>query len=393
MIEGTLEPAFAAVVHRFEKLFGKLENGGGALAMYVDGQKVVDVWAGFADMTTGQPWERDHVAMSFSTTKGVSSTVVHRLVDDGALSYDEPVATVWPEFAANGKQGITLRDVMTHRAGLHDLRSLVDEPEVMLDAVEMEHRLAAAVPKRHPDGRSGYHAFTYGWLMGGIVRRVTGGETLTEHVRTRLAEPLGLEGLFIGLPEDQRHRDAPLSAFPSGRVSADTLGRRLSSRGPLRRLAEAMLPNGAEMMLAGGPPLMGAEMGSINGFFDARSLARLYAMLAGGGEIDGVRLLSPKTVNALSRKHVHGRDAVVGLPMGWRLGYHQAFTTGRPPRRGFGHFGFGGAGAWCDLDRRVSLAFVTNRMASLTTPFADARLARIGGVALSCLEGRPEHAT
>ncbi len=384
MIDGTLEPAYASLASRFERLFTRPRDGGGALCMYVDGVKVVDVWSGWKDPAAGERWQADTVAMSFSTTKGVASTVVHTLVDEGVLSYDEPVATWWPEFAAHGKHNITLREVMSHRAGLHDVRALVDAPGVLLDHHEMEDRLAAARPKRHPEGRSGYHGFTYGWLVGGIVRRATG-TPLTEHVAKRIADPLDLDGLFIGLPPDQRHRNAPLSEMPEV-MSAAVLGARLEKRRSLRGIAQALLPNHVEGILRGGDELMETEMASVNGFFDARSLARMYATISLGGTMDGVTLMSRRTVDAASRKHAHGRDYVIGIPMGWRLGYHQAFTTGRPPRRGFGHFGFGGAGAWCDLDRRVSLAFVTNRMASLTTPFADARLARLGGHALKLVE-------
>ncbi len=384
MIDGTLEPAYAGLVQRFEKLFGRPRDGGGALAMYVDGVKVIDVWAGWKDFEGGERWQSDTVAMSFSATKGVASTVVHSLVDEGVLSYDEPLATWWPEFAAHGKHGITLREIMSHRAGLHNVRALSTDAETLLDQEEMERRLAAAQPHRHPEGRSGYHGITYGWLIGGLVRRATG-ISLTDQVQLRIAQPLEAEGLFIGLPEDQRHRNAPLSAMPD-LMDAATLAVRLEKSKMLRGITQALLPDGIDLLLDGGPRLMDTEMASMNGFFDARSLARMYAAISMGGTLDDVTLMSRRTVDASSRKHAHGRDYVIGIPMGWRLGYHQAFTTGKPPRRGFGHFGFGGAGAWCDLDRRISLAFVTNRMASFTTPFADARLARLGGVAVKLVE-------
>lgn len=382
MIEGAVDPAYAALVERFQKLFTKPKDGGGALAVFVDGEQVVDVWSGYAAFDGVRMWERDTVAMGFSTTKGVSSTVAHQLVGDGVLTYDDPIATWWPEFAQNGKDRITLRDVMTHRAGLHDVRVLTEFPDDLLDHHLMQTRLAGARAHPHPEGRSGYHAITYGWLIAGIVERATG-VSLTEHVRNRIAKPLELDGLFVGLPMDQRHRAAELSALP-GKLGANTLGDRMEKRKTFRAFAQALLPTGAEIMTSNDPRLFDAEMPSVNGFFDARSLARMYGAIARGGEIDGVRILSQSTVDAASTKHVRSRDYVVGFPMGWRLGYHQGFTTGRPRPRAFGHFGFGGAGAWCDLDARMSLAFVTNRMASVTTPFADARLARLGSIALAC---------
>lgn len=382
MIEGKLDPAYASLVDRFEKLFRKPGDGGGALAVHVDGEPVVDVWSGHADLGGAKPWAADTVAMSFSTTKGVASTVAHRLVGDGLLSYDDPIATWWPEFAAGGKEATTLRDVMTHRAGLHDVRRLVHGADDLLDAELMEERLALAQTVPHPDGRSGYHGITYGWLIGGLVRRASG-VSLTDQVQRLIAEPLGLDGMYIGLPADQRHRAATLSGLP-GRAGADAIGTRMERRRLFRAFAQSLLPVGGELLTSGDARLMDAEMPSVNGFFDARSLSRMYAAISRGGEIDGVRILSRSSVDALSTKHVSSRDYVVGFPMGWRLGYHQGFVAGRQLPRAFGHFGFGGAGAWCDLDRRMSLAFVTNRMASLTTPFADARLARLGSIALAC---------
>jgi CubicO group peptidase (beta-lactamase class C family) len=382
VIEGHLDPAYAALVHKFQRLFRKPGDGGGALSVFVDGSKVVDVWAGYADFDGHRRWQADTVAMSFSTTKGVASTVAHRLVGDGVLSYDEPLTTWWPEFGAAGKQGTTLRDVMTHRAGLHNVRSLVLEPDDLLDHELMEHRLAAATAHVHPGGRSGYHAITYGWLIGGLVRRATG-VSLTDQVQLLIAKPLGLEGLNLGLPLDKRDRNATLSTLP-GKVSGDAIGARMVKRKTLRAFAQALLPLGSELMTNGDERLMDVEMPSVNGYFDARSLAKMYGAIARGGEIDGVRILSRSTVDALSTKQVTSRDYAIGFPMGWRLGYHQGFVAGKQLPRAFGHFGFGGAGAWCDLDRRMSLAFVTNRMAGLTTPFADARLARLGSVAVDC---------
>lgn len=385
MIQGHVDPRFAPLVDKFSRLFRTPVHGGGGLAVYVDGDKVVDVWAGYADIEGHRRWERDTVAMSFSTTKGIASTVAHRLVGDGLLTYDDPVATWWPEFAAQGKDRITLRDIMTHRSGLHDVRSLVRAPEDILDAVLMEQRLAEAEARPHPDGRSGYHALTYGWLIGGLVRRVTGA-SLTDQLQTLLAKPLEVDGLFVGLPLAERDRAAVLTQMP-GNVGADAIATRLEKRKTFRAFAQALLPLGAELMTDGDPRMMDAEIPSANGFFDARSLARVYGAIARGGEIDGVRILARSTVDAASTKHVRSRDYVVGFPMGWRLGYHQGFISGRQLPRAFGHFGFGGAGAWCDLDTRMSLAFVTNRMASLTTPFADARLARLGASAVKCLAG------
>ena len=180
------------------------------------------------------------MAMSFSTTKGVVATVVHRLVDRGELSYDEPVATYWPEFAAAGKDDITLRHLLTHQAGLHQVRTLVESTEGLLDWDDMIAVLAAQPPTWEVGTKSGYHALTYGWLVGEVIRRVTG-LTVNEAVQREVAEPLGLDGMFIGTPIEQRSRIADLLIDP--KASARMLGmfRRMERFDRYRPLYEALV--------------------------------------------------------------------------------------------------------------------------------------------------------
>ena len=148
-------------------------RGGGALVVRVDGETVLDLCTGWSDRAHTRPWTPETLALSFSTTKGVASTVIHRLAERGALAYDEPVATYWPEFAAGGKERVTVRDLLTHRAGLWSVRAVADRPEDLLDHLAMEEKLAARAV-RAPTERSAYHAITYGWLVAGLARRVTG---------------------------------------------------------------------------------------------------------------------------------------------------------------------------------------------------------------------------
>ncbi|RLE22873.1 MAG: esterase, partial [Actinobacteria bacterium] len=179
------------MTEKLQQLMSKRSaNGGAAVAVYHHGELVVDAWTGQRD-AAGTPWESDTMAMSFSTTKGVVATVVHRLVDSGQLSYNEPVATYWPEFAAAGKEKITLRHLLTHQAGLHQVRTLVESTEGMLDWDDMVAVLAAQPPTWDVGSRSGYHALTYGWLVGEVIRRVTG-LTVNEAVQREVAEPLGV---------------------------------------------------------------------------------------------------------------------------------------------------------------------------------------------------------
>jgi CubicO group peptidase (beta-lactamase class C family) len=356
-------------------------TGGAAVAVYHRGELAVDLWGGWR--AEGRPWQRDTLAMCFSTTKGVISTALHLLAERGQVEYDAPVAAYWPRFAQGGKESITVRHVLTHSAGLHRMRTLVDHAQRMLDWDYM----VAALERAEPGTRHGYHALTYGWLAGELIRRVSG-RPVAVFVQEELARPLRLDGLYVGCPPGQRGRVAPLAPM------AAPLGRRLGLRpgavmgGPIgripallglpvspRRFVNALLPRGIEDVLWG-PEVVDAEIPAANGFFTARSLAKLYALLAHGGQAGGVRLLSPRTVQQIAVVHSRGPDLVLVLPMGWRLGYHSAFTTRGTVPGAFGHFGFGGSGGWADPRRDVALAMVCNRGSG--TPIGDLRMAELG---------------
>ena len=208
-MEGVVHPDFAPVAEMLRRLTSKRSTvGGAAVAVYHHGELVVDAWAGARD-AAGTPWERDTMATSFSTTKGVVATVAHRLADRGLLDYDEPVATYWPEFAAAGKESITVRHLLTHQAGMHPVRPLVSSTDELLDWDHMIDLLARTPPVWAPGLRPGYHAITYGWLVGEVIRRVTG-LTVDEAVQREIVEPLGLDGMRIGLPLSERGRLADL---------------------------------------------------------------------------------------------------------------------------------------------------------------------------------------
>ena len=397
-MKGDARDDFADVAAVFGRQLRRT-NGGAAVTVYHQGQVVADLWGGTRDLDAPDgpaPWERDTVAMCFSTTKGVASTALHILADRGLVAYDEPVATYWPEFAQNGKEGVTVQHVLTHSAGLHRIRSLVDAADRMLDWDHMTQALAEARPAYTPGTRHGYHALTYGWLVGEVIRRVSG-RSVGEFVKAELAGPLGLDGLTIGLPPSERGRVAPLAPMmiprprwkPVRRVEKE-IGRQMGkvvSAMPIpvntRRLANALAPRGVEDVLAG-EAVMDAEVPAANGFFTARSLARMYAMLAGGGEVDGVRILSPETVAAAATVHSHGPDLVLVLPMDWRLGYHRVFTSRGTVGTGFGHFGFGGSGGWADPARDLAVAYVCNR--GTGTPIGDFRIAELGAAAVRCAD-------
>lgn len=374
-------------------------SGGAAVTVYHRGERVVDLWGGTRENGADEPvpWERDTVAMCFSTTKGVASTALHVLADRGLLDYEDRVADHWPEFAANGKGDTTIRHVLTHSAGLHRLRSLIDDGRRMHDWEHMVEALAAAKPAYPAGTRHGYHALTYGWLVGEVVRRVDG-RPIAEVVSTEIAEPLGLDGLHIGLPETERHRVAPLGPLgiprprwrPLRRVDkavGKQLGRLVSGL-PVpvntRRVANALAPRGVEDALIIGTDVMDASIPAANGFFTARSLARMYAMIAAGGELDGVRLLSGRTVAEMAKVQRQGRDLVLVMPMDWRLGYHRVFTTRGALPRALGHFGFGGSGGWADPSRDLALAMVCSR--GTGTPIGDLRIMELGTAAVQAAD-------
>jgi CubicO group peptidase (beta-lactamase class C family) len=356
---------------------------------------VVDLWAGTRD-EAGNPWEANTLSLSYSTTKGVASTLLHVLADRGLVDYEARVVEYWPEFAQAGKERITVRQLMSHQAGLYDIRGMIDDARGMLDWDHMTGVLARAAPAHEPGAADAYHGLTYGWLVGALVRRLSG-QTFPEALERELAAPLELDGLYCGLPPEQTHRRARLvgqgihkggprlerakrvakainRGFQLARISVD-----------LRNAAAALLPHGMERVDFNSEGLVGASIPAANGMFTARSLAKLYAVLANGGELGGVRILSERTVRKASTIQSRRRDRVVPISMHWRLGYHRA-PVGRSLPNAFGHAGFGGSGAWADPDRQLAVALVLN--SGVGTLFGDLRIVRIGTAALLCAERR-----
>jgi len=345
------------------------------------------------------------MAPSFSTTKGVASTVLHILRDRGLIDYDDRVAQHWPEFGQAGKQEITIRQVLAHQSGLYHIRQMIDHADRMLDWEHMIAAIERTPPIHRPGARTGYHGLTYGFLVGEIARRVSG-KPFSQLVEDEIARPLGLDGLYIGAPEEAIDRAAQLSwaagrgpsaapgqqprlgvAVESTAAALQQLLRRFGFRIDPASLLDALAPRGIRSFDFGGPECLRVAIPAANGLFTARSLARMYAALAAGGEIDGVRLLSSETLRlATERQPEAPGRSVIPFDMRWRLGYHGVYTTRGVPRRGFGHFGFGGSGAWADPGRNLAAAFIVN--SGMGTPFGDLRIARISGAALASADAR-----
>jgi len=361
-VQGAADPSFACALRSFGSLFPHPRFGGGALAVYLDGQPVVDVWTGWSDRRGRVRWSADTGAMVFSATKGVASTVIHRLVDRGLIDYDAPVAEYWPEFGANGKAEITVRDVMRHRAGLAHLRGV--RRRELLDHRHMEERIAAAPVGRH-FGKPAYHAITYGWLLSGLARSVTG-KGMRELFRTEVAEPLNTDGIHLGRPPVGAPTHAARIIGPQHRIPNplfNAVAPRVAAL-EVSAIFGSMYFPGMRAVVQGDMPLLDSELPSANGVATARSLARLYGAIANGGEIDGQRYLSAELVAGLTGRPSLAPDRNLILPMGFHLGYHGQPLPGLLP--GFGHVGLGGSLGWAIPEKGLSFGFVHNR---LLTPF------------------------
>jgi CubicO group peptidase (beta-lactamase class C family) len=368
MLDGNVHPDYADVASALIRQIPLGQNAGSAVCVYHRGRCVVDVWGGVKD-ADGNPWRSDTVAPSFSTSKGVVATLLHILVEQGRADYDDPVAVHWPEFGCRGKDAITIRQALSHQAGLYRITELISKPSEMLDWQHMKSLVAAATPVHAPGDGSGYHGFTFGWLVGGLIEEIAG-KPLPTVLRELLVEPLGLDGMYIGMPASELHRRAllvhgtarPPRALPEWRQTMhEWLDAGLGTLGVELGEFQAALNPFTEPFDWNAPETVQAVIPAANGQFTARSLARMYAMLAEGGELDGVRLLSDARVRELGRIQVAGRDRVLFIPMHWRLGYHRVFTVGVSASRAFGHFGYGGSGAFCDPSRRLAVALTRNR--------------------------------
>ncbi|HXB87669.1 serine hydrolase domain-containing protein [Mycobacterium sp.] len=358
-VHGAADPHFACAVRSFASMFPGRRFGGGALAVYLDGEPVVDVWTGWSDRRGRVPWSADTATMVFSATKGMASTVIHRLVDRGLIDYDVPVAEYWPAFGANGKANITVRQVMRHQAGLSALHGASKED--LLNHEVMEERLAAARPG-YSFGRSAYHALTYGWLVSGLARAVTG-QGMRELFRQELAEPLGIDGLHLGRPPvDSPTRAAqiimPQSAIanPLFNAVAPTIAALSISGG-----FGSMYFPGMKSFVQGDIPLMDGEIPAANGVATARGLARMYGAIANGGRIDGTQFLSRELSTGLSGAPNLRPDGNLLIPLAFHLGYHR-LPFGVIP--GFGHVGLGGSLGWADPENGLGFGFVHNRLLS-----------------------------
>lgn len=340
-----------------EALAERLEAGvelGASVAVVVDGELVVDLWGGWADTARTAPWERDTITNMWSCTKTVTALAALVLVDRGELDVHAPVARYWPEFAAAGKGDVQVRHLLSHTSGL----SGWDPPfttEDMYDARGAAAKLAAQAPWWTPGTASGYHALNQGHLVGELVQRITG-TGLRDFVAAEIAGPLGAD-LTIGVPVSEHGRVSDVVPPPPPAEAVV-----LEPGSVLYRTFTGPVPDASQANTAG---WRAAEIGAANGHGNARSLARVQSVVSHGGEVDGVRLLSGRTLDALLEPQSDGVDLIIGAPIRFGLGYGlptPATVPWIPEGRVCFWGGWGGSIVINDLDRRTTFAYVMNRM-------------------------------
>jgi CubicO group peptidase (beta-lactamase class C family) len=361
-IHGSCAPSYQRVRDAFAAGFRERGEIGAAVAVTLDGETAVDLWAGHADPARTRPWTRDSIVHVYSVTKGMTALCAHRLVERGALELDAPVARYWPEFAQRGKGEIPVRWLLSHRAGLPALRTPLP-PAALYDWDAMAGALAAAEPCV-PPGQLSYHPVTFGWLVGELVRRVDG-RSLGRFFREEIAEPLGAS-FHVGLSPAEEKRCADITALEPPPDLIAAFGSEAPAQPPLVVLAFANpLGTGDH----NSPQHRRAEIPAINGHGDALALARIYGALARGGEIGGVRVLSPGGIELARSQQARDMDALMGVTVRMGLGYWLSqpgvpgFAFG-PNEGAFGHPGAGGSLGFADPRARIGFGYVTNRMGS-----------------------------
>ncbi len=360
-IHGSVDVRFSGVEDAFRENFSRFPEVGAALCVYVDGKPLLDIWGGHADAARTRTWERDTLVNVWSTTKGITATCAHRLAGEGKLDLDAPVAKYWPEFAQNGKESVLVRHLLCHQAGLSATHEPLP-PGSACDWQFMTDTLAAEEPRWEPGTKHGYHAFTYGWLVGEVIRRVTG-KTPGTYWREEIADPLGLDfHIGIGPEHDSRIADCLQAA------SLEDLS------GPLVKAMQDPMSFTFRALTTPPDPFIpgsintrewrGAEIPAANGHGTARAVAKLYAALSLGGEIDGFRVVSESALARATTEQCYGPDEVLIVPMRWSLGYGLACEGVYlgPNKNTFGHSGAGGSLGYADRDARIGFGYTMNQM-------------------------------
>ena len=367
-IHGICDPRFEPVREAFLATFAAGDEVGAAVAVTVNGEFAVDLWGGHTDATRTDPWRENTIVNVFSCTKAMNALCAHILVDRGRLDVNQPIAHYWPEFAANGKEGILVRHALSHQAGLPEFEG----ESTLAPTIDWQwtvDNLANATPAWPAGSQLAYHGFTFGTLVGEIVRRISG-KSLGTFFREEVAGPLGAD-FHIGLPESEHARIAPFIPFDD--------------------------PDGLDLEIVNTSEARLAEASASNGYGNARALARVFSLLANGGGLDGVRLLSHETLEAAITGQVYAMDGTLGRPYHRALGYilmspDMSAPMGLPSAfyddsdtmpRIFGHDGMGGAQVFCDIDRNVAWSYTMNNLTG--SEGCNERVARLMQALMPCI--------
>ncbi|MDE8344634.1 MAG: serine hydrolase, partial [Acidocella sp.] len=360
-----------AVQAVLETLVADGRETGIQVAAYLGDNLVVDAWAGIADPATGRMVDENTLFNVFSVSKAVTATAVHLQAERGLIDYDEPLATYWPEFTGDGRERVTVRHVLTHRSGMYPMPAGVT-PVQICDWDFMVNWLQNAAPATEPGIQSGYQSLTFGWLLGELVRRTDKQHRpFGQFIQQEIAAPLGIDDLWIGLPEALDPRVAIMDGDAVTIVPEGTLYRVANP------IAVDLMPNPF-----GDPKLRHACIPAVGGIFTARAQARFFAMLANGGMIGGVRLLSPERVASFSQPRGHfdepepvffGMQIPLGTSGFWLGGGTTPPTCAPRNIRALCHPGMGGSIGWADPDTKLAVAFCHNRLFDALTADADSR--------------------
>jgi CubicO group peptidase (beta-lactamase class C family) len=364
LVDGLCEERFEGVRQAFEENLEQYGDIGAAVAVTIDGKPVIDLWGGYMDRERTRPWQQDSLVTVYSTTKGMTAICAHRLIEQGLLDVDAPVSQYWPEFAQAGKADVPVRMLITHSVGLPSVSEPLPEGGIY-DWDVVTEALAKQEPLWEPGTTHGYHGLTFGWLVGEVVKRISG-KSLGTYFRDEVAVPLGLDS-HIGLPPEHDARVATMYAHEPTPEEAEQMKARRDEMQkqmlPSVLAAQANVPLPPEPNGHNSEGWKRSEIPAANGHSDARSLARMYGALSRGGELDGVRVLESETIDRALVQQVAGRDESLGMETRFGLGFWLDRDGGMGPNpRTFGHPGAGGSVGFADPDAKVGFGYVMNQM-------------------------------
>jgi CubicO group peptidase (beta-lactamase class C family) len=358
-IHGRVQERFAPVSAAFRQNFVSGQENGASFCMMLGDEVVVDIWAGHADEAKTRPWGQDTIVNVYSTTKTMTALTALFLADKGALDFEAPVARYWPEFAANGKADVTVAHLMSHSAGLSGWKEPLTRDD-LYDWEKATSLLAGQAPFWQPGSAPGYHALTQGYLVGEVIRRVTG-ETVGTVFRKELAAPMDAD-FHIGLPASEDHRVADLTPPPAG---GGSIGLATSDNALLTNMSTNPQINPLDTRTRA---WRGAEIPAAGGTGNARSVAAVQSLLANGGWANGRQLMSQAGCRRALELQITGLDKILGIPVRYGLGFGLAGGMVPFPNPNTVFWGgYGGSLVVADMDARATYAYTMNKMAATTT--------------------------